>query len=198
MKNLNELAHKIHESNKLRGFDVAQDNIGQSLMLIVGEISEAMDAHQWGRFADMKEYDSEIAYLAENFPTANIEGGFRLDPFEKYIKNTFEEELADIVMRTLDFCAAFDVDIDSYYNDTCATIYDNEDNVGSVLFNAVEALSKYKVLWFIQDKMNIPHIARPIHIVETLAKRNDINLEKHIALKMRYNETRPYKHGKRY
>ena len=38
MRNLNELAQKIHESNKLRGFDVSKDNIGQTLMLIVGEM----------------------------------------------------------------------------------------------------------------------------------------------------------------
>ena len=195
MKNLNELAHKIHESNKLRGFDVAQDNIGQSLMLIVGEISEAMDAHQCGRFADMKEYDSEIAYLVENFPRSNIEGGFRLSPFEKYIKNTFEDELADIVMRTLDFCAAFGVDVDLAYNDTCASV---RDNVGESLINATSSITSYYNFAKRYDKMTSVHIARPIHIVETLAIRHDINHEKHIALKMRYNETRPYNHGKRY
>lgn len=46
-----------------------------------------------------------------------------------------------------------------------------------------------------QDNM---HLARPIKIAEKIAFHHDINLEKHIALKMRYNETRPYKHGKRY
>lgn len=195
MKNLNELARKIHESNKLRGFDAAQDNIGQSLMLIVGEISEAMDAHQCGRFADMKEYDAEIKYLAENFPTANIEGGFLLNPFEKYIKNTFEDELADIVMRTLDFCAAFGVDIDEAYSETCSSV---RDNVGEALFNATSAITSYYNFAKRYDKMTSVHIARPIHIVKTLAIRHDIDIKKHIELKMRYNETRPYKHGKRY
>ena len=195
MKNLNELAHKIHESNKLRGFDVAQDNIGQSLMLIVGEISEAMDAHQCGRFADMKEYDSEIAYLAENFPRANIEGGFRLSPFEKYIKNTFEEELADIVMRTLDFCAAFDVDIEHAYKRTCVCHYDN---IGEMLLYCTETITAYKKTTLVCETLKRVHLARPIKIAEKIAFHHDINLEKHIALKMRYNETRPYKHGKRY
>ena len=195
MKNLNELAHKIHESNKLRGFDVAQDNIGQSLMLIVGEISEAMDAHQCGRFADMKEYDSEIAYLAENFPTANIEGGFRLSPFEKYIKNTFEEELADIVMRTLDFCAAFDVDIDEAYYKSVATV---PINVGEVLLKATSCVTCQYGKIIDSNTKDYRILCIVIHIVETLAIRHDINLEKYIALKMRYNETRPYKHGKRY
>ena len=196
MKNLNELAHKIHESNKLRGFDTAQDNIGQSLMLIVGEISEAMDAHQCGRFADMKEYDSEIAYIAKNFPTANIEGGFRLDPFEKYIKNTFEEELADIVMRTLDFCAAFGVDIEKlcYENETIICC----NNIGEYLL--VVTGQVYSAYWEIECKEEncYAKLESVITAIEHKAKELNINLEKHIALKMRYNETRPYKHGKRY
>ena len=196
MKNLNELAHKIHESNKLRGFDVAQDNIGQSLMLIVGEISEAMDAHQCGRFADMKEYYSEIAYLAENFPRANIEGGFRLSPFEKYIKNTFEEELADIVMRTLDFCASFGVDIEKlcYENETIICC----NNIGEYLL--VVTGQVYSAYWEIECKEEncYAKLESVITAIEHKAKEIDINLEKHIALKMRYNETRPYKHGKRY
>lgn len=194
MKNLNELAHKIHESNKLRGFDVAQDNIGQSLMLIVGEISEAMDAHQCGRFADMKEYDSEIAYIAKNFPTANIEGGFRLDPFEKYIKNTFEEELADIVMRTLDFCASFGVDIERlcYENETIICC----NNIGEYLL--VVTGQVYSAYWEIECKEECAKLESVITAIEHKAKELNINLEKYIALKMRYNETRPYKHGKRY
>ena len=195
MKNLNELAHKIHESNKLRGFDVAQDNIGQSLMLIVGEISEAMDAHQCGRFADMKEYDSEIAYIAKNFPSANIEGGFRLDPFEKYIKNTFEDELADIVIRTLDFCAAFNFDIEEAYDKTCATV---PDNVGEALFICTHSVSDKHVKIFIQITQKCKSLAYALRVVKTLARRQTVDIEKHIALKMRYNETRPYKHGKRY
>lgn len=195
MKNLNELAHKIHESNKLRGFDVAQDNIGQSLMLIVGEISEAMDAHQCGRFADMKEYDSEIAYIAENFPRANIEGGFRLAPFEKYIKNTFEDELADIVMRMLDYCAAFGVDVEHEYKRTNVCYYDN---IGEMLLYCTEAITAYKKTTLVCETLKRVHLARPIKIAEKIAFHHDINLEKHIALKMRYNETRPYKHGKRY
>ena len=185
MKNLNELAHKIHESNKLRGFDVAQDNIGQSLMLIVGEIGEAMDAHQCGRFAKA-EY--------ENI-NADMEDGVFSFAFGLFIKNTFEDELADIVIRTLDFCAAFGVDIEQAYRKTCISYYDN---IGEMLLYCTDAITTYKKSSTIYGTMQCVYIARPIHVVEKIAKFHDINLEKHIALKMRYNETRPYKHGKRY
>ena len=185
MKNLNELAHKIHESNKLSGFDVAQDNIGQSLMLIVGEISEAMDAHQCGRFTKVEDLEycrDAVGDALEYY-------------FEKLIKNTFDDELADIVMRTLDFCASFGVDIDEAYYKSVATV---PINVGEVLLKATSCVTcQYGKIMNYNTK-DYRMLCIVLHIVETLAIRHDINLEKHIALKMRYNETRPYKHGKRY
>lgn len=187
MKNLNELAHKIHESNKLRGFDVAQDNIGQSLMLIVGEISEAMDAHQCGRF--VLENSVECCLTTESIQILT-------DVFERHIKNTFEDELADIVIRTLDFCAAFGVDIEKL-------CYDNETNILSSNIGEyflVLTGQVYTVFWEIECEEKNCHakLGSVITAVEHKAKELGINLEKHIALKMRYNETRPYKHGKRY
>ena len=139
MKNLNELAHKIHESNKLRGFDVSQDNIGQSLMLVVGEISEAMDAHQCGRFAKVEDVNN----------CCDAVGNALEYYFEKHIKNTFEDELADIVIRTLDFCAAFNFDIEEAYDKTCATV---PDNVGEALFICTHSVSDKHVKIFIQIK----------------------------------------------
>jgi NTP pyrophosphatase (non-canonical NTP hydrolase) len=186
MKNLNELAHKIHESNKLRGFDVAQDNIGQSLMLVVGEIGEAMDAHQCGRFAKA-EY--------ENI-NADMEDGVFSFAFGLFIKNTFEDELADIVIRTLDFCAAFGVDIEKMCYDNETIICSN--NIGEYLL--VVTGQVYSAYWEIECKEEncYAKLESVITAIEHKAKELDINLEKHIELKMRYNETRPYKHGKRY
>lgn len=185
MKNLNELAKKIHESNKLRGFDVAQDNIGQSLMLIVGEISEAMDAHQCGRFAKIE--DAELDKIILN--------GVWIYSFSAFIKNTFEDELADIVIRTLDFCAAFGVDIEHAYKRVCVVHYGN---IGEMLLYCTEAITTYKKSSTTYGTMQCIYIARPIKIVEKIAKLHDIDIEKYIALKMRDNETRPYKHGKIY
>lgn len=186
MKNLNELAQKIHESNKLRGFDVSKDNIGQTLMLIVGEMSEALDAHQCGRF--VPENSVECCLTTESIQILT-------DVFERHIKNTFEDELADIVIRTLDFCAAFGVDVEHAYKRTCAFHYDN---IGEMLLYCTEAITTYKKSSSTYGTMQSIYIAKPIKVVEKIAKFHDINLEKHIALKMRYNETRPYKHGKLY
>ena len=41
---LNELCKEIYNENLEKGFNVAEDNIGQVLMLIVSELSEALEA----------------------------------------------------------------------------------------------------------------------------------------------------------
>ena len=183
MKNLNELAQKIHESNKLRGFDVSKDNIGQTLMLIVGEIGEAMDAHQCGRF--VPENSVECCLTTESIQILK-------DVFERHIKNTFEDELADIAIRTLDFCAAFGVE--DIYSEHCVVPI----NVGEAFLNATWYLTfQYNYINTLKEKKQCT-LLKIIHIIEVISMRHGINLEKHIALKMRYNETRPYKHGKLY
>lgn len=45
MNNLNELSKQIYEGNKLRGFDVSKENIGQTLMLVVSELAEAFRSY---------------------------------------------------------------------------------------------------------------------------------------------------------
>jgi NTP pyrophosphatase (non-canonical NTP hydrolase) len=187
MKNLNELAQNIHESNKLRGFDVAQDNIGQSLMLIIGEISEAIDAHQCGRYANQR----TVNCICESTEYIDFTVFFDED-----IKNTFEDELADIVIRTLDFCAAFCVDIEKL-------CYDNETNILSANIGEYFLVLTGQVHGVFLDIENKEEncygkLGSVITAVEYKAKELNIDIEKHIELKMRYNETRSYKHGKLY
>lgn len=86
-------------------------------MLIVTELGEAMEAYRKNNYSDIyiESFNSNISIM----------------DFETFFKNTFEDELADVIIRLLDLCKYMKIDI-----------------------------------------------------------------EKHIELKMKYNESRPYKHGK--
>ena len=118
-----EIIKQAHENAVEKGFyDDGDKNIGELLMLVVSELGEALEAHRNGRFSNYGFYDR-----SGSFPEHEIKC------FEKEVKDTFEDELADAVIRICDMCGYLNID-----------------------------------------------------------------LEKHIELKMKYNATREYKHGKRY
>lgn len=98
---LNELSKKVYEANKQKGFDVANENIGQILMLIVSELSEALEADRKDKKADIQLLK---AYLSHGMSYKQA--------FESAVKDTFEDEIADALIRILDLCGAHGIDID--------------------------------------------------------------------------------------
>ena len=93
---LNELAEEIYQNNKEKGFWDKERNVGEMLMLVTSELGEAMEAHRKGRFANLEAY--------EEFS----------EDFEDAIKDTFEDEIADSVIRLLDMCGGIGIDIDTH------------------------------------------------------------------------------------
>ena len=94
------MADQIHKVAVEKGFYEGEINIGEKLMLIVSEIGEAMEAHRKGKFAD----DHRTVIEDNNF----------LKSFEEYIKDTFEDEIADTFIRLLDLCAYMKIDIEKH------------------------------------------------------------------------------------
>jgi len=117
----NALKHGFHHKNQ---------NIGEMLMLIVSELSEALEADRKGRH--YKKTTPSWLKLYANRKTDDDADTFDMI-FAKEVKDTFEDELADAVIRIADLCGYLNID-----------------------------------------------------------------LESHIKAKMRYNESRPHKHGKEY
>lgn len=97
---LNDLATSIHAGNKARGFWDEERNIGEALMLVVTELSEALEAHRSGKTCS---HNDKVAYF---------ESDDMIQTFKKNIKDTFEDELADAIIRILDLCGGLDIDID--------------------------------------------------------------------------------------
>ena len=104
--NLNEVSKEVYEANKLKGFDVKNENIGQTLCLIHSEISEALEAIRKNRYANLSYFEiddkkfSDIVSFESNFKTC--------------IKDTFEDEIADTFIRLMDLVGALDIDIDKH------------------------------------------------------------------------------------
>lgn len=96
---MNELAKKIHENAVKHGFYDEKIEIGTLLMLCVSELSEALEADREGRHA--KPF---VSLSLEDFK----------GKFEQNFKDTFEDELADAIIRILDMCAYLNIDIEEH------------------------------------------------------------------------------------
>ena len=106
MTNLNEISKQVYEANKLKGFDVKKENLGQTLCLIHSEISEALEAIRHDKKASLMAFD----YREEDRET---DLDFQLD-FTALIKDTFEDEIADTFIRLMDLVGALEIDIDRH------------------------------------------------------------------------------------
>lgn len=73
-------------------------NISEMLMLIVSELGEAQEALRKNKRADMR------GGINEMLPQV----------FEDYIKDTFEDELADVFIRLGDLCGYLNIDIEKH------------------------------------------------------------------------------------
>jgi NTP pyrophosphatase (non-canonical NTP hydrolase) len=89
---LNDLAKEIHDTAVEKGWWESERNVGEALMLMVSEVAEALEEWRGG---------SPINH------TYYREHGDRLKPEGVPI------ELADVIIRVLDFAAAHDIDMDT-------------------------------------------------------------------------------------
>lgn len=111
MKTLNELRDEIHENAKNKGFWDSPRETGTLLMLCVSELAEAMEADRKSRYADLEAYRS--CTMADDILSEDFDI-YLESSFEKLIKDTFEDELADTIIRILDLCGAKGIDIEKH------------------------------------------------------------------------------------
>jgi NTP pyrophosphatase (non-canonical NTP hydrolase) len=101
---INELAKQIHENAKAKGFYDKERNIGEMLCLIHSEVSEALEADRKNSYSPVV-IQGVLAWTNDdNFSTH----------YKETVKGTFEEEMADIVIRVMDLCAFKGINLEGH------------------------------------------------------------------------------------
>lgn len=176
MKDHIEQTAKIaHSIAREKGFWDLERNIDEMRMLIIGECSEALEAHRNG-------YKSDLA-------TFNMNMGSGTDfaiAFKSSVKDGFEDELADVVIRIMDLMCGLDWSFDNDFSIDPSSI--TTENVGEILLSVTKLICNGERLDMI----------KAMYIIFSMASKFDIDLNLHIDLKMEYNSTRQKLHGKKY
>ena len=102
---INKLAKEIHENAKSKGFYDEPKNIGEMLCLIHSEVSEALECDRKDKHCDYYTVSTILSY-------PNNEA-FKKH-FNESVKDTFEAELADIIIRVMDLAEHKKIDLEIF------------------------------------------------------------------------------------
>lgn len=168
-----------HQTAREKGFWDEERNIGEALMLCITELAEAVESHRKGRYTPATPMSM------------------------KDIKNTVVEELADVYIRVSDLAGYVDPDYNPVSTNTYPVVRDHTNLAERCLFvcklideaNTAHLQEKTADEW---DSPFIYYLHRVLTAIESLAFDFDFPLMQCIEIKMQYNPTRPYKHGKKY
>lgn len=204
---INELITKAHSAAKAKGFWDQERNTGELLMLIVSECGEALEAHRKGRIAKNRDLLNSFN-VAERMMANGLVTIVRGKPrqpgsvtteetmdfkelFEFLLKDTFEDELADIVIRIADLCGGYGLEINEEPFDDIW----NERLIPEQLFLLVGYLYNARMG---DGEIGSFNLGGAVSLCFFIAETHGIDLWRHIELKLAYNETRPRLHGKNY
>ena len=181
MNYLKELSDKIHENSVNKGFWNTELSDEHCLCLVVSELMESVEADRKQKYADIEKFKDRTINFDEKKYSVYSENYFKL-----FIKDTVQDELADAYIRLLDLVSAKNIELDFKYK------YPKfKGSFTENIFRIVTSLTNYK--WNTEERVNYALMG-----IESLAKIMDVDLIYHVELKIKYNELRPYLHGKQY
>lgn len=193
--NLNELRDRAYKTACEHGFHDEELSNEHYLCLVISELMEAVEADRKGRLGKKCKTRFEMEY--NRYPAlVEEEKRFKFS-FEKHIKDTVPDEIADACIRILDLCGFRKIDIKEFSEEEIDDL--SESCNGETFTESIYAIStipiryEYEYGYSFEEQLNYMLLA-----IFGLAKHLNMDLLWHIETKMRYNELRENKHGKRY
>ena len=188
---LNRYAKDCHERAVAKGFWDEPHSVGHYLMLVISELSEAVEADRIDKWARL------TPEAVKNLRVVS-DGAFT-KAFLWFVKDRVEDEIADAVIRLLDLLGWM-------LKDRALSETEVETDLGVSAFYIAGEMTLAEALWPILQEAcclcgKYAHryaILYSIKSLELLCDHLGIDLMAHIELKTKYNETRPALHGKKY
>lgn len=186
---LNALKDKAYKTAVAHGFHEEEKPDAYWLGLVMSEMGEAINADRKEWLADAMLFNDDLAKMP-----------FK-DSFEAHIKDTVEDEIADIVIRLLDFAGmkGYTLLISGFSELPSNAIIETfvENGLAGTLFYLIGALSDS-----LEDDSTEATVRVVINIIsncfEKITGGSDCDLWWFVEQKMRYNEQRPILNGKKY
>ena len=188
---LNKWRDRAYKTACEHGFHDEELSNKHHLCLVTSELMEAVEADRKGKRADRQSfkssYEDEEPHDDVNFKYC----------FEKYIKDTLPDELADAAIRLLDLCGLRKIDIEDF---TEEMLYEAEESCEDETFTeSIYAISTIPIRYAYEYDYPLEKQKNGMLLANFgLANHLDIDLTWHINQKMRYNELRENKNGKKY
>lgn len=101
---ISQLAKEIHQRNTDKSFCSRPINVGELLMLVVSELGEALEADRDNKYSKVSDKDKKML--------SNLKDSDFVERFNAQIKDTFEDEIADAVIRLLGMSERLEIDIE--------------------------------------------------------------------------------------
>lgn len=170
---LTKWSKEIYENAVSHGWHEEKHSPEHCLSLIMCEVAEAIEADRKGKTSDDRTFKNVISHGWDN------------QWYDEFIKGSISEEFADIVIRLLDMA------VELHGNDF---VWEFPEGWISPNKNLSVCDNAWIFVRYFLD-IFIYHIGGSICFVYEWAEQLGIDLDKHIEWKMKYNESRPYKHG---
>lgn len=157
----NELRDRAYAIAKAHGFHDEKHEPEHFLMLVITEIAEMVEA-------DRNDFHAS----------------------GDAVKDTMEDEIADIVIRLMDFCGEYNIDVDEF------TIPEHVKPIRLPITQYAYRLTQMLVTNHLAPIAT--RINDVLYLINNMCRAYDIDVDKFVELKMNYNEAREYRNGKRY
>lgn len=190
--NYNELSQQAHDNAVSKGFWEKELSEAHWLALVVSEICEAIEADRKGKYADVLAYINktpDVSFDNLNESGTVTEAGIQLR-FESMIKDTVPDELADAMIRLLDYAGHLQIDFTrlppcKYYRVFRRFTFTEN------AFGLIKGLTKEYIC--IEKRIQFA-----LDYLQAWSGWLGVDIEFHVTEKMKYNQGREELHGKKY